>query len=88
MGVDLPRNSREQAKSDLLVPVERENLQPGDLLFFALANNKIHHVGMYLGEEEFIHAGVRDGSPSLMISNLKTTNYNFSTARRPKAFVK
>ena len=37
-------------------PVSIEALRPGDLLFFALSGRKISHVGIYLGDERFIHA--------------------------------
>ena len=35
--------------------VSRENLQPGDLVFFAKGGN-IHHVGIYIGDGNMIHA--------------------------------
>lgn len=79
MGVLLPRNSREQAASPLLTPVEREDLQPGDLIFFG--EERIIHVGLYLGNQEYIHAGVRE-EPVVRISHLQTGKYPFYTARR------
>ena len=80
MGVQFPRNSRNQAISSCLIPIERENLQAGDLVFFG--EGKITHVGLYLGNDEFIHAGVRDIGPMVSISTLSTTNYTYYTARR------
>lgn len=35
--------------------VSRSELQPGDLLFFAI-EGKMQHVGMYIGDEQFVHA--------------------------------
>ncbi|MBM7649569.1 cell wall-associated NlpC family hydrolase [Bacillus ectoiniformans] len=55
-GITIPRDSSVQAKNGL--PVERENLQAGDLLFFAYEEGKgrVHHVGMYVGEGKMIHS--------------------------------
>lgn len=50
-GVILPHYSRSQFK--LGEPVEKENLQPGDLVFFG---SPIHHLGIYMGSDLFIHA--------------------------------
>ncbi len=79
MGLHIPRNSGDQAKCGLFIPVEREDLQPGDLLFFG--TKKITHVGIYLGNGQFIHSGVKE-RPMVMISSLETGKYPFKTARR------
>lgn len=79
MGLQLPRNSRYQAACNLFNPVAQEHLQPGDLVFFG--NTRITHVGLYLGNDEFIHSGVTE-LPVVMISNIKSGKYNFQTARR------
>lgn len=53
-GVALPRTSRDIfRRSQLVNPQER---QPGDLVFFAISASKISHVGIYAGENQFIHA--------------------------------
>src|SRR5271156_1794605 len=54
IGLFLPRNSRFQAQCSLFVPVAQEDLQPGDLVFFG--QTRINHVGVYLGNDEFIHS--------------------------------
>ena len=38
------------------VPVERDELLPGDLVFFNTTGYGIGHVGMYIGDNQFIHA--------------------------------
>jgi cell wall-associated NlpC family hydrolase len=50
-GVDLPHYSGYQAQ--LGIPVDYANIQSGDLLAFG---SPVHHVGIYLGDDLFIHA--------------------------------
>ena len=52
-GISVNRTSREQFKNG--VAVSKSNLQPGDLVFFA-RNGVIHHVGIYVGNGNMIHA--------------------------------
>ena len=54
LGIDLPRVSRDMARAG--EPVERTQMNPGDLVFFALRGSRIDHVGIYLGEGRFLHA--------------------------------
>jgi len=54
-GLDLPRSSRSQWREGL--PVSRANLQKGNLVFFHTSGTgKISHVGIYVGNGQFIHA--------------------------------
>ena len=54
-GISLNRSSKDQIKNG--VAVEKNNLQPGDLVIFNNdANTKIGHVGIYIGDGNFIHA--------------------------------
>jgi len=80
MGILLPRNSRDQAQSSLLVPVAKDGMLPGDLIFFG--ESRITHVGLYLGNGEVIYSGVRGETPTVMIDHLQTTKYVFNAARR------
>jgi cell wall-associated NlpC family hydrolase len=53
-GFDLPRTSREQFMTGN--PVDRSSLEKGDLIFFAMQEEKVSHVGIYAGGGQFIHA--------------------------------
>lgn len=79
MGLQLPRNSRDQAACNLLISIAQEDLQPGDLVFFGKTG--ITHVGLYLGNDEFIHSGVTE-LPMVMISNIQSGKYLFQGSRR------
>lgn len=54
IGIDLPRVSREMARSGEVV--DRASLSPGDLVFFGRRRGRVDHVGIYLGEGRFVHA--------------------------------
>jgi gamma-D-glutamyl-L-lysine dipeptidyl-peptidase len=82
MGLSLPHSARKQAESTYLTPIEKNELKRGDILFFG--EGKITHIGLYLGDDNFLHANVRDVAPTLRISDLKTTKYNYLAARRIK----
>jgi cell wall-associated NlpC family hydrolase len=54
-GLSIPRVSGEQYKRGL--SVNRNNLKHGDLVFFAtMGGGRISHVGVYIGDGNFIHA--------------------------------
>ena len=42
-------------------PVERASLRPGDLVFFNTRNASFSHVGVYIGENRFVHAPSSNG---------------------------
>lgn len=58
-GISLPRVSRDQYKAGKAV--DFANLQPGDLVFFALSGNEIDHLGIYIGGGQFINSSSSKG---------------------------
>jgi cell wall-associated NlpC family hydrolase len=63
-GIDLPRNTGEQAR--LGEPVKAGQREIGDLVFFRI-NRWTNHVGIYLGQGRFMHASTSSG---VMISRV------------------
>jgi cell wall-associated NlpC family hydrolase len=54
VGVAVPRTAAQQFAA--ATPVERRDLRPGDLVFFRLASRAVSHVGIYAGDNRFVHA--------------------------------
>jgi len=57
--IQLPRTSEDQFKAG--GPVNSGELAFGDLVFFRTDGNRISHVGVYIGHDEFIHASTSNG---------------------------
>jgi cell wall-associated NlpC family hydrolase len=62
-GVSLPHSSR--AQFQMGKSVEKGAWQPGDLLFFGSSAGSIHHVAMYIGDGNIVHAS-HSGVPVLV----------------------
>ncbi|WP_153108843.1 C40 family peptidase [Propionivibrio limicola] len=54
IGKLLPRTAREQ--SEIGVAIDAKELKPGDLVFFNTMRRAFSHVGIYLGNNQFLHA--------------------------------
>ncbi|MBS4168332.1 SH3 domain-containing C40 family peptidase [Parachlamydia sp. AcF125] len=78
MGIYLPRDTKDQINWKGLTAISVEELSPGDLIFFGLAEDKIRHVGLYLGNNQFIHATVAENLPYIRISKLSDPEWNGS----------
>lgn len=68
-GINMPRDADLQAAWAGVVPVDRKDLQPGDLLFFGSSPKNITHTGMYIGDGQFIH-DTTSNHPVVQISRL------------------
>ena len=81
VGVVLPRDSH--AISETTQPLAQSELQPGDLVFFNTLNRAFSHVGIYLGDDRFVHA-TSSRTGAVMVSNLNDRYWRerFDGARR------
>lgn len=79
-GYTLNRASSAQAKNG--IEVNKSDLQLGDLVLFSQGSNKIGHVGIYIGGNNFIHAA--NATKGVVITSLSNSYYkeNYVTARR------
>lgn len=68
--IDLNRSAKDLVKNARLVSKNR--LRFGDLVFFKINKPRVSHVGIYLGENKFIHAS---SSRGVVVSDLTATYY-------------
>jgi len=80
LGLVLPRSSREMSKSGEVV--DRDELRPGDLVFFNTMRKAFSHVGIYLGDGQFVHSPRSGGR--VRIEDLRDSYWirRFNGARR------
>ncbi|MEI7536992.1 MAG: C40 family peptidase, partial [Comamonadaceae bacterium] len=80
VGLMLPRKADQQAAATQ--KIDRTDLQPGDLVFFNTMRHAFSHVGIYIGEGNFIHSP-KPGA-QVRVDNMTATYWNrrFDGARR------
>jgi cell wall-associated NlpC family hydrolase len=74
-GIGMPRDAQPQADWTGLAPVKREDLQPGDLLYFGSSEKRITHTGVYLGDGKFIDATTFE-TPTVRIDDLTEPHWS------------
>jgi cell wall-associated NlpC family hydrolase len=79
-GVTLPRSARDQAKVG--ESVDLDELKPGDLVFFNTRKHAYSHVGIYLGDNTFIHSPNKKGSVRVTSIDGRYWKHRFDGARR------
>lgn len=82
IGLVLPRRASEQANAPGLLRISRDELKPGDLVFFNTLRRTFSHVGIYIGDGKFIHAP-RTGE-SVRVEDMRIAYWTrrFTGARR------
>jgi cell wall-associated NlpC family hydrolase len=85
LGLVLPRRADEQARAPGLQPVKRDELQPGDLVFFNTLKRTFSHVGIYVGDGKFIHAPRPGGEVRVEDMRFVYWAKRFTGARRAEA---
>jgi cell wall-associated NlpC family hydrolase len=79
-GTDLPRTSEEISKVGQHVDIP--DLQPGDLVFYNTLKRSFSHVGIYLGDNKFIHSPSRGGEVRIESMDIAYWKKRFNGARR------
>ena len=79
-GLTLPRRSDEQAAAT--ATIKKQDLKPGDLVFFNTMRRAFSHVGIYVGEGKFIHAPRTGASVRVESMESKYWATRFNGARR------
>jgi cell wall-associated NlpC family hydrolase len=82
LGLVLPRRADEQARAKGLLAVKRDDLKPGDLVFFNTLRRTFSHVGIYIGEGKFIHAPKPGGEVRVEDMRFSYWAKRFTGARR------
>lgn len=82
LGLVLPRRVDDQASAPGLIKVKREELKPGDLVFFNTLKRTFSHVGIYIGEGKFIHSPRTGGEVRVEDMRYAYWSKRFTGARR------
>lgn len=77
---DLPRTAKEISNQG--TTVDEKDLKPGDLVFYNTLRKSFSHVGIYLGDNKFIHAPSAGGRVRIESMNLDYWRKRFNGARR------
>lgn len=86
VGLVLPRRSAEQAAATQ--PINQSDLQPGDLVFFNTLKSAFSHVGIYVGDNKFIHSPRSGGVIRVEDMRVNYWQARFDGARRVDANAK
>ena len=74
LGIKLPRSSAGLYSSVRIIKDSEK--EPGDLVFFKTVGSKISHVGLYMGNNQFIHAASDGPNTGVIISSLKESYWS------------
>ncbi|MCD0504512.1 C40 family peptidase [Bordetella petrii] len=80
LGLKLPRNS--SAMALMGTAIDKKQLQPGDLVFFNTLGRRYSHVGIYLGDNRFVHAPSSGGVVRIEKMTMAYWTKRYNGARR------
>ena len=80
LGLILPHNASAMSKNG--EDIRKDELQPGDLVFFNTMRHAFSHVGIYLGDNRFVHAPASGGEVRVEDMSVSYWAKRFNGARR------
>ncbi|MBC7489059.1 MAG: C40 family peptidase [Glaciimonas sp.] len=80
LGINLPRTSVELSREG--EKVDQQDLKPGDLVFYNTLRRSFSHVGIYLGDNKFIHAPRTGAAVRIESMDIAYWKNRFNGARR------
>lgn len=80
LGMVLPRRAEQQAAATQ--NIDKKDLQPGDLVFFNTLRRTFSHVGIYVGNNRFIHSPKPGAEVRVENMDVSYWNRRFDGARR------
>jgi cell wall-associated NlpC family hydrolase len=85
LGLVLPHRADEQARAAGMISIKRNELKPGDLVFFNTMRRTFSHVGIYIGDGKFIHSPKPGGEVRVDDLSFAYWSKRFTGARRVDA---
>ncbi|KNZ32215.1 MAG: hypothetical protein AD742_13595 [Methylibium sp. NZG] len=82
LGLVLPRRADEQARAPGTFTIPRNELKPGDLVFFNTLKRAFSHVGIYIGDGKFIHSPRTGGEVRVEDMRIAYWSKRYNGARR------
>ena len=82
IGLLLPRRADEQARAPGFFSISKDELKPGDLVFFNTMRRAFSHVGIYVGDGKFIHSPRAGGEVRVEDMSVDYWAKRFNGARR------
>ena len=80
LGANLPRTSAEISRVG--ENIDQKDLRPGDLVFYNTLRRGFSHVGIYLGDNKFIHSPSAGGQVRIESMDIDYWKKRFNGARR------
>lgn len=80
LGLKLPRNAAEMAQQG--ISVAKNELKAGDLVFFNTMGRRYSHVGIYLGDDRFVHSPSAGGVVRVESMTMAYWTKRYNGARR------
>ncbi|MDD2720869.1 MAG: C40 family peptidase [Gallionella sp.] len=80
VGMSLPRTSAEMSRVG--IPMDISELRPGDLVFFNTRHSRFSHVGIFIGENRFVHSPKTGKAISIASLDDRYWRSHFDGARR------